>query len=106
MSHTPGPWTWTGSEFAASRGNVLELGDDGGCSDPECCGGPSYHIEVSEDDARLIAAAPELLEALEALLVMMDREQPRKLDTALSWRANDEYARALAASAIAKAEGR
>ena len=22
------------------------LDDDGGCSDPECCGGPSYHAAI------------------------------------------------------------
>lgn len=56
-------------------------------------------------NAQLIAAAPELLEALKALLTMMDRGTcPRKFDEALSWRENDEVARSKALTAIAKAE--
>lgn len=53
-------------------------------------------------NARLIAAAPALYEALKAMLVMMDRGgQPRKLDEALTWRQNDEKARAMATAALA-----
>jgi len=32
------------------KGNgILELSDDGGCSDPECCGGTSYNITIKCD---------------------------------------------------------
>jgi hypothetical protein len=63
--HTPGPWTYTGNghdEIVAP--NVIVLEDDGGCGDPSCCGPASYWVAISSDNARLIAAAPELLEAL------------------------------------------
>lgn len=46
----------------------------------------------------------ELYEALKAMVVMMDYDKPRKLDDALTWRSNDEKARAMADAAIAKAE--
>ena len=56
--HTPGPWEWEGesSEYWALNGNngqheVIGTLLDGG-------------MEVSEEDARLITAAPDLLEAL------------------------------------------
>lgn len=29
------------------RDAEITLEDDGGCSDPECCGGASYWIEIS-----------------------------------------------------------
>ncbi len=52
----------------------------------------------------LIAAAPDLLEACKALLVMMDRgASPRKFNEALSWRENDLKARGMALAAITKA---
>ena len=54
-------------------------------------------------NAKLIAAAPEMLEALELLLVMSERSKPRKLDAALTWTANDTLARNKARTAIAKA---
>jgi hypothetical protein len=54
-------------------------------------------------NARLIAAAPDLLEALKALLVMCHSPEPVKLDEALTWRENDERAEAMARAAIAKA---
>lgn len=68
--HTPGPWIVTddvsahvirGAEEPRKQGNVEFVFRDYVCS---IWGG--YH----EADARLIAAAPELLEALEALIDM------------------------------------
>jgi hypothetical protein len=57
-------------------------------------------------DASLLSAAPDLLEACKALLVMMDRgDQPRKFDEMLSWRQNDEKAQSMARAAIKKAKG-
>jgi hypothetical protein len=62
-------------------------------------------LAIAEQDAnaRLIAAAPDLLEALKALLVMCHSPEPVKLDEALTWRENDERAEAMARAAIAKA---
>ena len=59
--HTPGPWTFSedgsGGNFRVSAG---EIGVVGGCG---CCDSPWLGGENYEADARLIAAAPELLKA-------------------------------------------
>jgi hypothetical protein len=61
--------------------------------------------ETTASNARLLAAAPELLAALKAMICVMDRgPSPKKLDDALSWRECDEKARSMAEAAIVKAE--
>lgn len=55
--HTPGPW-----EIERRRSFVTAIGP---CVADEYAG--SAWLDVSEADARLIAAAPELLEALQNL---------------------------------------
>jgi hypothetical protein len=96
--HTPGPWgfdpdNW-GQSFKAGWG-ILALDEDG------CALRPAYihverngydHHEEAEANARLIAAAPELLEALKAKLAARVHNERVKAD---------EMARA----AIAKATG-
>ena len=64
---TPGPWVVLPYGEGIGPG-VVTLGDDGACNDPECCGGPTFHVEISEANAKLIAAAPVLADALEKLL--------------------------------------
>ena len=59
MSHTPGPWTWNEDDknylvLGTPDVTVLDLGEDG--------------FMNHADDARLIAAAPDLLEALRTLV--------------------------------------
>ncbi len=62
--------------------------------------------EVIAQIIREETAAPEMLEALKAALVMMDRGgEPRKWEESLTWRANDELARKMIVEAIAKAKG-
>lgn len=56
MKHTPGPWTFKVEEY-----------EEYWCPETHFNAGPAVGIE-SEADARLIAAAPELLEALQALV--------------------------------------
>lgn len=52
MAHTPGPWKYIAydDDIVTDDGNFSIIG---------------YHASVLEDDAHLIAAAPEMLEALE-----------------------------------------
>ena len=56
--HTPGPWSWY-----TRNGHRVAIDGPGGAEVARADEyGASAWIEVSEDDARLIAAAPELLE--------------------------------------------
>ena len=66
VKHTPGPWVWNaesptqcgdGSWLKSQSGMVL---DYAGCGSHEC--------KVKQADARLIAAAPELLAALQHIM--------------------------------------
>ena len=87
--HTPGPWIVlnTGNpERGSAWRDVCSMGTEFT---------PSYVGEALEHDARLIAAAPDLLAALKSLLLSFDD------DRSLSNRDGWEAARA----AIAKATG-
>lgn len=59
MSHTPGPWK--ASEFMEGAG--LEIVADGRCI------ARAYPVLQRDANARLIAAAPELLAALKAVVL-------------------------------------
>lgn len=55
-------------------------------------------------DAQLAAACEQLAlakDAIKALLIMMDRAKPRKLDEALTWKQNDELAKGKAQAFLA-----
>ena len=78
MSHTPGPWKFevvdeTDSLLGCKRLNgwngstVIYLSDEW-TGYPEC--GQDLQMTISKDDAALIAAAPEMLEALEEMATM------------------------------------
>lgn len=54
MAHTPGPWDWFGVELLSTAGFVLGTKRDG---------------RPNSEDASLIAAAPDLLAALKAMVV-------------------------------------
>ena len=70
---------------------------------PECA---AYEASKAEKLSALREVNADLLAALEAMLIMSDAGgQPRKLDEALTWRENDEKARAMATAAIRKAKG-
>lgn len=97
MTHTPGPWKWQGEDYRGDWGWQILTGPNGegiliSCDED----GPSKHIKVGmpvdsslcvtgmmahgkehvkgvhvfrKDNAKLIFAAPELLKALEAILI-------------------------------------
>lgn len=95
MTHTPGPW------YAVDNGHYIDINIADGLYSPSVASVlPSQFLESGDNskaNADLIAAAPDLLEALKAMLEMYG---PRGGD--IVWDGPDEYARA----AIAKAEGR
>ena len=91
--HTPGPWNYTmykdsGWDFklTADHGETEIVG---GCG---CCDSPWVS---SEADACLIAAAPELLEALEKVVSFVDAGEG-------TWTVEEQQK---ARAAIAKAKG-
>jgi len=86
MNHTPGPWS-VEAIYA-----LLRFGRKSGGSWDDI--GEEHEFFPDEDDANLIAAAPEMLEALEAMVEMVEMNGLGK-----------RYALDLAASAIRKARG-
>ena len=93
--HTPGPWSFDGP----SDNHIV-------WSDPDnriCFMAHSNGIDPERDtaNARLIAAAPELLDALQAIVAMQALRSSDATGTHLSLSVLCETARA----AIAKAEG-
>lgn len=91
--HTPGPWYLVGITGMASGMGYYAVTSDG---EVEICALRDRPI----GDARLIAAAPDLLEALEAL-VAEQNGPPLPGRHEASWR----EAMAKAEAAIAKAKG-
>ena len=98
MSHTPGPWEISLREML--DGWVIVVDRDGGIvANVNTETGPNIPPLVSRKmpagaNAALIAAAPDMLEALEAMVEMVEMNGLGK-----------RYALDLAASAITKARG-
>ncbi|HFW4910606.1 TPA: hypothetical protein ACIBUD_000709 [Salmonella enterica subsp. enterica serovar Lansing] len=64
MNYTPGPWQWwTGNSFL--RLSSQATGKDGGVIDSYVMRDGHPSLRVSKEDMDLIAAAPDLLEALQ-----------------------------------------
>ncbi len=103
--HTPGPWRLCASDplmFGAASGNGTEpLGFVYGPSFPE----QSDHGRTCLANARLIAAAPELLEAAQMVLAWYEAENDHKGTT--FWERVEMCASSEGAlrAAIAKATG-
>jgi hypothetical protein len=93
---TPGPWKAQMREFR--QWEVVST-----CETEWWIADASPYNERQEANARLIAAAPELLEALEAVLYWAEIAGDTTDKEALA--ANEEASIALARAAIAKAEG-
>ena len=91
--HTKGPWKAV-SALASVEFNCMEIAEVAYMRVvPECGGWPQQG--TPEEDARLIAAAPELLEALIDALALIELVMPIEGDVTRNAR-----------KAIAKAEGR
>jgi len=71
MTHTPGPWTFS-DEYVIAKETVI--------ADPYCMAtrGQSDEGEM-EANASLIAAAPDMLEALEEVASYLDKEDSESL---------------------------
>jgi hypothetical protein len=100
--HTPGPWrVYPTTELVDARGTEGVTGYNIESESCEIVGveGIEFWKENAEANARLIAAAPELLEALTSLL-----SEAEAFASAIRAYANSE-AIAAARAAIAKAKG-
>lgn len=102
--HTPGPWAWENGSLQYGDGKWLSS-PSGMVLDYAGCG--SHECDIKEADARLIAAAPELLEALEQIVWKLERKEmvascPERFEFA-KIDINDAVIR-LARAAIAKVE--
>lgn len=97
--YTPGPWEHrAGSILGPWETHPVKSGQPFVAS----IGFPSGHCYTERQlaNAKLISSAPELLEALEALL-----HGSRKVTSQADWNAEREEASAKARAAIAKAKG-
>jgi hypothetical protein len=68
MKHTPGPWQFTDNMYGINNLRVFGVEDKTGPFNVANCGFGVW----SEANAHLIAAAPEMLEALKESLVLLD----------------------------------
>lgn len=110
VQHTPGPWQYhegfsaTDYHITAAANSEADRGQPLWCNDP----GSAYGDEPGEAhaNARLIAAAPDLLEALKAAMDYIDHSPCDPDITPAQWAAYKRLQETDAAGAIAKAEGR
>src|ERR1017187_8129925 len=118
--HTPGPWRWHGYYLMQdcpriSEPSILFPSENSDkeanpystpCGYPIACDGSAggeygATIDIAGPDARLIAAAPDLLEALETMIECYVTPTLKRSDYKLT----RKQAAALALKAIAKAKG-
>ena len=72
MAHTKGPWAWTGNDIdQVESPYTAVLSSTVSCG--QFCYGGMVDLTISDDDKRLIAAVPELLELL---IELVDIEGP------------------------------
>lgn len=108
--HTPGPWRQDDPPFNADiksdHGNVAIAIWSGNTGNSEYCA--VTNLAEAMANARLIAAAPRLFEALKKLLSVETSEYPafeRGHDAQVKWCELKSLARSEAKAAIAKATG-
>lgn len=70
VKHTPFPWNYAASELSPGRYSIYHNGPIAYCGDTTAAEGDG------EANARLIAAAPFLLMALEEMLAELDNRKP------------------------------
>lgn len=79
--HTPGPWAIGKNHDAESEDFIIRQGDDP--DSPAIASAFVDHIGLTEEEsmanARLIAAAPELLAALERLVSACEKGDPETI---------------------------
>lgn len=103
MSYTPGPWIADGKLVHAENGSALYIAECQNVGVGERWSGTDYASEPhAEANARLIAAAPELLEVLESIEMRLDafNEAQRDMPADSVWVCLEK-----ARAAIAKAKG-
>ncbi|WP_336057348.1 hypothetical protein [Nitratireductor sp. CH_MIT9313-5] len=111
--HTPGPWVASKFGFQVLTGDswnsICELKGSAEWEDGRGTYEPQYEGQNREANARLIAAAPDLLEALKTFA---DHAQDRRADDP-TWRDGDTVKIVVtigdlrrASAAVSKAEGR
>lgn len=102
IGHTPGPWrAHLNAPTAAIEGHLIKVDDDIACPVASLwVGGGTIGKPRQIANAHLIAAAPELLEALQLLEFDLGHISPKVFDEEIS-----EKAKAKLKSALAKAQG-
>lgn len=98
QTHTPGPWTANPARFVAGANGDVAI-----VNDHHSLIAVAYVRNGEEQaNARLIAAAPDLLAACRAVAGM---EQRARAGEYIDWTSNGNEAIQLVRAAIAKAEG-
>ena len=70
--HTPGPWRWSDEYQARDLTDTWSLLGKDGYGILSCDGKCNSPLEANKADAHLIAAAPDLLEAIKGILNLLD----------------------------------
>lgn len=91
-THTPGPWAFSESELTPGKFSIYHNGP------LAYCGDTGDGIENARANARLIAAAPELLATLQRLLAAESRMGGNNPLAGLCDEARDVVARATGAA--------
>lgn len=103
--HTPGPWKWSDAHSATDERYTWSLLGASGYGILSCDGeGNSPQGLGDFANARLIAAAPELLEALKQVTRLFGREIPFDRDHYPTIREAVDCARAAIAKAVGGAQ--
>lgn len=97
VQHTPGPWQ------VLEHRQIIQIGTN------VFVGSTNDDYPMGEANARLIAAAPDLLAALKAIeahLSTNSRSAGKSLEAGRAWATEGQHIREQSRAAITKAEGR